>query len=159
MIVWTQFHDMHSGGGTKLPPYERIYIEASEEEAKVIFWKRFERNPQRVTCTCCGEDYSISSHESLAQLTAFDRGCRCVETKRDPATGLYLNDDPNVRYLEEGEEPPAGYGISRMSAFRGAYRTLEEYAKDPTVLIIHASEIKPREGRGSVPEEGYVWVD
>ena len=63
--------DMHSGGGAKLD-WEYIYIEASEEEAKNIFFNRFKRNPSKVTCTCCGEDYSLSSEESLAALTEFD---------------------------------------------------------------------------------------
>jgi len=52
--------DMHSGGDLK-EKWQYIYIEAPEEEAKVIFYNRFGHNPNRVTCTCCGKDYSISS--------------------------------------------------------------------------------------------------
>ncbi len=33
--MWTQFHDMHSGGGQKLA-WARIYIEAPEREAAQI---------------------------------------------------------------------------------------------------------------------------
>jgi hypothetical protein len=72
--MFTRFMDMHSGGGTKEPPYEYIYIEAPEAEAKVIFYNRFGHNPERVTCTCCGEDYSIDSYETLEDATAYD--CR-----------------------------------------------------------------------------------
>ena len=48
---WTLFWDMASGGDTKEEPYENIYIEAPEEEAKVIFYNRFGHNPERVSCT------------------------------------------------------------------------------------------------------------
>ena len=74
-MVWTRFMDMHSGGGTKEPPYEYIYIEAPESEARVIFYNRFGHNPERVTCSCCGDDYSISEEETLQQITAFERNC------------------------------------------------------------------------------------
>lgn len=73
--MWTRFMDMHSGGSAKEAPYEFIYIEAPEAEAKVIFYNRFGHNPERVTCTCCGDDYSIGESETLASATAYDRGC------------------------------------------------------------------------------------
>lgn len=66
---------MHSGGGCKEEPYEKIYIEAPEEEAKIIFYNRFGHNPERVTCACCGDDYSIGEHDSLAIATGYDRNC------------------------------------------------------------------------------------
>ena len=72
--MWTSFMDMHSGGGTKEEPYEYIYIEAPENEAITIFYNRFGHNPHRVTCTCCGEDYSVSSDETLELITAYNRG-------------------------------------------------------------------------------------
>ncbi|KKL21424.1 hypothetical protein LCGC14_2445590 [marine sediment metagenome] len=71
--MWTQFWDMHSGGGLKEAPYHYIYIEAPEEEAKVIFYNRFGHNPERVTCTCCGDDYSIGEEKTLAKLTEYHR--------------------------------------------------------------------------------------
>src|SRR5437762_7548993 len=85
---WTRFADMYSGGGLK-EKWEYIYIEADEEMAKIIFYNRFGHNPERVTCTCCGKDYSISSNKSLAQLTGFDRNCAYddngyLEHVRDP---------------------------------------------------------------------------
>ena len=73
-IMWTRFMDMHSGGSLK-EKWQYIYIEADEKEAKIIFYNRFGHNPERVTCTCCGDDYSISSKDDLHQLTGYDRGC------------------------------------------------------------------------------------
>lgn len=60
--MWTHFYDMHSGGRQK-EKWSHIFIEAPEEEAIVIFYNRFGHNPNKVTCTCCGQDYSISSGE------------------------------------------------------------------------------------------------
>jgi hypothetical protein len=161
--MWTQFWDMHSGGGTKEPPYDRIYIEAPMEEAKRVFYNRFGHNPERVSCTCCGEDYSIDENESFAQLTGFHRNCRNLATPRDPDTRLYLQvEDPEFKnhyYVEEGEQPPKGFEIDDPGYRRGPYLTVDEYVKREEVLVIRASEIKPEERVGEVPEQGYVWRD
>ena len=45
--MWTHFWDMHSGGGQK-EKFGHCYIEAPENEAKVIFYNRFGHNPERV---------------------------------------------------------------------------------------------------------------
>lgn len=159
-MVWTHFWDMHSGGRQK-EPYGHIYIEAPEAEAMVIFFNRFGHNPVRVTCTCCGEDYSVYEGEDLAQLTGFQRGCRPLETPRDPKTGLYKNDDPIIKakyYYEEGEEPPEGYSFVER-AYREPYLTLDKYLAQGDVLAIHAAEIRADERTGELPEQGYVWVD
>lgn len=58
---WTRFHDMHSGGGQKLD-WGHIFIQAPREEAIEIFKKTFSRDPDHVTCDCCGPDYSISEN-------------------------------------------------------------------------------------------------
>jgi len=158
--MWTQFWDMHSGGGQK-EKWAKIYIEAPEEEARVIFFNRFGHNTDRVTCTCCGPDYSLDSHESLAQLTGFHRNCRSLETPRDPATGLYNNDDPVIvasLYLEDGEDPAEGYEISDLARHRGDYESLDQYIKRDDVLVIAAKEISPVERTGNVPDQGYVWI-
>jgi len=70
--MWTHFYDMHSGGGRKAS-HEHIYIEAPKEEATRVFYARFGHNPNRVSCTCCGEDYSISDDETFADLTHYQR--------------------------------------------------------------------------------------
>lgn len=74
--MWTLFWDMHSGGGCKESPFEKIFIEAPEDEAKVIFYNRFGHNPERVTCTCCGEDYSVSESETFELASAYHRDCK-----------------------------------------------------------------------------------
>jgi hypothetical protein len=72
--IWVKFWDMHSGGKCKEPPYEKIYIEAeSGQQAAIVFYKRFGHSPYRITCTCCGEDYAISSNPSLNEITKFHR--------------------------------------------------------------------------------------
>lgn len=94
--MWTRFSDMHSGGGCKEGNYNKIYIEAPQEEAEVIFYNRLGHNPNRVSCTCCGEDYSISEKESLEQLTGYDRNCHYISLKKyDPENKTW--DD---RYVE-----------------------------------------------------------
>lgn len=158
--MWTQFMDMHSGGGLKEEPYGYIYIEAPEKEAKTIFYNRFGHNPERVTCTCCGNDYSINEKESLAQLTGFERNCRSLETPRGK-NGLYKNNDPVIvahLYLEENEQPPEGYKLSNYPRF-SKYQTLDQYLCNKDVLIIYTKDIKPNERMGEVPEQGYVWKD
>lgn len=71
----TLFWDMHSGGGTKVHPYDKIYIEAPMEQAIEIFKEKFGRDPSNVTCSCCGEDYSVDEHDSLEEASAYHRGC------------------------------------------------------------------------------------
>lgn len=60
--VWTRFFDMCSGGSEKLD-YSTIWIEAPEEEAVKIFEDIFGRDPNNVTCFCCGEDYAVYEHD------------------------------------------------------------------------------------------------
>lgn len=131
--MWTRFMDMHSGGGSK-EKWQYIFIEAPEEEAKVIFYNKFGHNPRKVTCTCCGEDYSIDSQESLEQLTGYDRGCKYIK---------------KAGYIEE----PAG------NEWAKEYQSLAEYKKNKDVLIIPKSKIKPEWRKGEVPSQGYVWID
>lgn len=129
---WTLFWDMHSGGGTKEFPYEKIYIEAPENEAKVIFYNRFGHNPERVTCTCCGEDYSISESDTLEQASGYHRNCAW-----DKKTKGYIN---------------------KPNEYSDNFMTVEEYSKQDDVLIISKSEIKDNERVGDVPNQGYVWI-
>lgn len=154
---WTQFMDMHSGGGTK-EPYDYIYIEAPKDEAKIIFYNRFGHNPERVSCTCCGDDYSISESETFTQSSAYERGCDYsyfrpdgTECDRDEAwkPGKGTAKGYTSRYVER---------VSR-NGFGREYKTIAEYSKEPHVLIIPAYEIKDGERVGKIPEQGYVWVD
>lgn len=133
-MVWTQFMDMHSGGSQKAS-HSKILIEAPEDEARVIFFNRFGHNPERVSCTCCGEDYSINQYDTAEQATAFDRGCEYSDEKKcwveEPATRLRFN----------------------------RYRTMDEYRASGQALFIHEGDIKPEERAGEVPVQGYVWRD
>lgn len=135
-MSWTHFMDMHSGGSQK-EAYAHIYIEAPEEEAKIIFYNRFGDNPERVTCTCCGDDYSISEDESLDQLTAFNRNCAYDNTEH--------------KWIEE---PDTQYNGSKKKLI-----PLEAYIHQEDVLVIKADEIKSEERTGTIPQQGYVWID
>lgn len=154
-VMWTQFMDMHSGGGQKLE-WQYIYIEAPEAEAAVIFQNLFGRNPHRVTCTCCGDDYSLSESETLEDATGFERGCASAyfdaEGKRYSDDDWYKlpiekRRDLQHRYVEE-------HGGSK--SYR-PYRTLQDYLENSKIKIIRASEITPSQRQGELQEEGYVW--
>jgi len=160
--MWTRFMDMHSGGSAK-ERWSYIYIEAPEDEARLIFYNRFGHNPERVTCTCCGNDYSISSDGSLKQLTGYDRGCANLKTPRvngrfnrpaDPWFDEHYYLDPD----EHKEASERGYEIEESWRTR-KWMSLEEYVKSDGVLVIRAKSIKDSERKGSLPVQGYVWMD
>jgi hypothetical protein len=154
-MTWTHFHDMHSGGGQKLD-WGHIFIEAPKAEAEIIFQNRFKRNPNRVTCTCCGPDYSISEDETLEQATAYERGCAYV----------YRDADGNEIDEREGWIPGKGHakGVTAKYEERGGgrfqfrtYQPLEDYLAAEKVKVIRAKEIRPKDREGELHEEGYVW--
>lgn len=39
----------------------------------------------------------------------------------------------------------------------GPYIPLEEYVRQPDVLVIRAEDIKPEERLGELHDEGYIW--
>lgn len=117
-MVWTQFWDMHSGGRCKEDPYEMIYIEAPKEEAIVIFYNRFGHNPHRVTCTCCGNDYSISQSKTLTEATKFQREDSLFTGTRKKITLAQYKKQKDVLIIRKadikdeerkGEVPEQGY--------------------------------------------------
>jgi len=71
-MSWTQFMDMHSGGGNKTG-YEYIYIQADEETATTIFCNLFDQHPDSVACSCCGNNFSVTESESLDEATEYNR--------------------------------------------------------------------------------------
>lgn len=119
-MAWTHFWDMHSGGGTK-ETYDQIFIEAPEDEAVSVFYSKFGHSPNRVSCTCCGEDYSISEYESLEAATAYHRndydgaqryGYRKVETLEDylsSGQALVISNDNIEDYERNTYVPKEGY--------------------------------------------------
>lgn len=64
MPKFTRFHDRHSGGDRK-EDFETLYVELPQEQAEIFFQNRFGHNPNRVTCTCCGSDYSIREEDEI----------------------------------------------------------------------------------------------
>lgn len=155
--MWTHFHDMHSGGGQKLD-WGHLFIEAPEDEAKVIFQNRFGRNPDRVTCTCCGPDYSLTQSDTLEQATGYERGC----------DGAYIT--PDGKEHTEAEAWVSGKGIvipgakfqyverpSKRQFSWKKYQTLADYIANGKVLIVRADEILDEQRKGELQEEGYVW--
>lgn len=161
--MWTQFWDMHSGGGQK-ESFSQCFIEAPEDEAKSVFYVRFGHNPERVSCTCCGSDYSISESKSLEQASGFHRGLRYVEpegfawAKATPEEREAYN--TIARYIEPHEDVPEGLAMSHLSSFRREDngQTLDEYIASDDVVVIRADEITPAERGAEPPEQGYVWV-
>jgi hypothetical protein len=168
--MWTQFMDMHSGGGLK-ENFQYCYIEAPEEEAKLIFYNRFGHDPERITCTCCGDDYSIMEFETLQEATAYERKCASGWFYKD--TGEFATFDATYdkvvwdhvkrirtynerevtqHYMEEVDPVYAKkYGT--------VYISLEEYLKDDGVMFIFDKSIKPEERLGEIHRSGYVWQD
>jgi hypothetical protein len=158
-MVWTQFWDMHSGGGQKLD-WPMIYIEAPEAEAKSVFYARFGANPERVSCTCCGDDYSIHEGESLEQLTGYHRNLRHVSPlARDKWFDAPIEERRKAnelsRYLEPGEPVPDGWHVDERFRHQKE-QSLEDYLASG-VKVIRAEEIEDHERHVEVPEQGYVW--
>jgi hypothetical protein len=157
---WTQFMDMHSGGGLKEDSLQYIYIQAPYDEAVVIFYNIFGHSPHRVTCTCCGEDYSVTESKDFQQASGFERGCDCLLQKQDPDTRRYQPLPEGAKtYWEEGEEPPPGFEFDTRYGKWKDYRTVDEYLKREDVKVIYKEDIPDDARKGAVPEQGYVWVD
>lgn len=108
MEKWTEFFDMSSGGQEK-EPYKIIHIEAPEKEAKVIFYNRFGHNPERVTCTCCGEDYAISEANSLLEATEYDRAGQELSEYIKRKDVLVIREKDIDQSEREGDVPQEGY--------------------------------------------------
>lgn len=140
---WTQFWDMHSGGGQK-EKWSQIFIQAPEDEACIIFYNRFGHSPHRVTCTCCGEDYSVNESATLREATGYHRGC------------AYGKDGNG--YIEQPDEK--SYRAKYFMPFPEflATRRFKEESRGEALLIF-MDDIKPEERQGIVPKQGYVWQD
>ncbi len=73
--------DMHSGGHLKTP-YTHIYIDEPIGEAVKTFRDLFKRDPDNVTCKCCGEDFVYEEYSSLEEATAYDRKAEWDDIKQ-----------------------------------------------------------------------------
>ena len=145
--MWTTFWDMHSGGDLK-EKQSKIYIEAPEEEAISIFYSRFGHNPNRVTCTCCGSDYSISENETLEEATGFHRHAPYYESPSGK----------EWKYIDDGDDVPDGWTKGKWGSY-GENIPFLKYIHSDDVLVIYAKDIKDDERDAHVPSQGYVWVD
>lgn len=133
--MWTHFWDMHSGGEQK-ERFAHCFIEAPEDEAKIIFYNRFGHNPDRVTCTCCGNDYSITECDTLAEATAYQRNC-----EYDQILQKYVEFARKSEYVNYDHIP------------------LEKYIQQDDVMVIFKEEILDSERYGDLPQQGYIWMD
>jgi len=62
----TVFYDMSSGGSQK-EDFTSLIIKANEATASLVFQHRYGHNPYRVSCTCCGADYSVTEFDTLEE--------------------------------------------------------------------------------------------
>ena len=158
-MAWTHFWDMNSGGGQK-EKWKHIFIEAPRSEAIRIFTNRFDHHPERVTCTCCGSDYSISPWD-------YDEDDPDPDEEESTLEGLsrYHRESFVTQALNLYDKHRDSYGSVDYKAVQAEARKLiipvEEWEKqDDTVLIIRAHEITKEERSG--PDRapgGYVWMD
>lgn len=61
-------------------------------------------------------------------------------------------------YFESEEDIPEGWtkgGYGKPEK----YKTLEQHLSSGEALAIYEKDIKPEERRGSLPSQGYVWVE
>lgn len=134
--MWTLFWDMHSGGGQKLD-WPMIYIELPEKEAIRYFEEKFDRHPSNVTCDCCGNDYSISSAETLEEVSAYHRNCIWINPVGDERTGKYLEGDG-----KRGMPIPEGW-MQRYPASRD-WVNVEEYLHQ-NICVIRKEDVAKTE--------------
>lgn len=136
---WTHFWDMHSGGTQKLQ-WPHIFIHAPEEDAKRLFAEAFGRDPENVTCNCCGGDYSISEEPSLAQATAFQRNLSYTSPLGSGARWRSASIEERRHanevghYLEPDKEPPDGWAVDESVNVRLGYdkpMLFEDFMADP----------------------------
>lgn len=110
---WTLFADAYADGKLKFKAFEWIIVEGKEEDALSLFMDITNVDPKKVTCTCCGQHYSIREFDSVFQATAFERGC-CYDMTLEC-------------YVEEISDFPIIH-----------YTTVEDFIDRDNVLIIFA---------------------
>ncbi len=101
----TRFMDMHSGGKLKTP-FTHIYVDAPLDKALGVFKETFKRDPNNITCKCCGEDFVYEEYESLEEASAYDRGCEWSGNRYDDETAKmtlekYFSGNNKVIFITE----------------------------------------------------------
>jgi hypothetical protein len=97
--MWTSFFDMSSGGGSK-EDWNYILIELPQDQAEVYFYNRFGHNPHRISCTCCGSDYSVHEYETLEDA---------LKAYSGHYTNLIISKDEIDPEMVKGNIPRQGY--------------------------------------------------
>jgi hypothetical protein len=120
-MVWTVFWDQGTDGRRK-EKWLMICIEAHHQEAIPYFKKRFGHDPQRVTCQCCGQDYSIHEANTLSEATHYERTME-AQMRWRMNTG---NTHWGMHRINENVEP----------------LTVEEYQKTGELLVIRRFEME-----------------
>jgi hypothetical protein len=143
-LMWTHFHDMHSGGCQKLQ-WAHIFVEADEDEAKEFFEEAFNRDPEHTTCNCCGGDYSISTEDSLEQITGYERSAAYAYIEK--ATGREVSKDEAWERGKGFKEGIESRYVERQRFYDhkpeladGTYQTLEEFKLRPDILIVRRTK-------------------
>lgn len=166
--MWTEFMDMHSGGGQKLD-WAYIFVEAPEDEARRVFAARFGRNPDNVTCDCCGSDYSVSEHDTLEQATAYNRQLRSVKGTFDHEKREWTYPGGKC-YLEPNDPVPEGAPVEPRYGRVGNGQELADYLANGggdgilggAVKVIYAEDITDAERKhpkGTRREKVWAEVD
>jgi hypothetical protein len=128
-VPWTLFWDMHSGGGTKVGNYAKIYVQAPYDEAVDWFTDRY-RDPHYVTCECCGPDYSVNEYPTLEKATRFHR------ERSDYKTAKY-NAYRKLGLRPWDDELPDDV----RATIPQRYDSVMEYVQRKDVLVIYARDM------------------
>ena len=98
--MWTRFWDMRSGGSRKLD-WDYIFIETNKStpEALQIFKNAFGRDTYHVTCSCCGDDYSVTDYDTLERATEYLR-----EDKNQTMEQFLNREDVKVLYAQNDDK-------------------------------------------------------
>ena len=141
--MFTMFMDMHSGGKLKIPPYQYFVIEADEEDANGIFQSEFDRNPWQTTCSCCGNDYSAHTDDTLAQLSGYHRGCDCRYFCDDGRvlTESELRKMTKADFHVKEKNPGHWEYVEEPTKPNGKVQTVEEFLARKDVCVV--SPTKP----------------
>lgn len=65
--MYTLFYDLSSGGYQK-EGFQKLAVNLSMDKAEKWFEETYGHDPYRMTCDCCGPDYSVYEFDSLEEL-------------------------------------------------------------------------------------------
>ena len=104
--MWTKFSDMFSGGKQKTD-YDYIYIEAKQSAAVNAFTHIFGEHPYSVSCSCCGQDFSVGEYSTLEDASKFERKEVPLEhhITDEMVKVVYSKDMPQEYFETEAVEP------------------------------------------------------